>query len=143
MGLISPGRGLLRCSGDVVGLGLEAGLVVAAFVGNLAVCDPSPAKGLLWHGFLLRRNSDLAGISCGEERLPYLVLEPVQVLEPDLVLGVDPGLVLEPDSILDLAPRGGLFVQQRKDFDFVFLRCFQIRLLVRRGLIPTFIWKMV
>jgi hypothetical protein len=53
----SPASGLLRCSGDVVVLGPAAGpdaVVSASPIGKFAVRDPSPAKGLLQRGFLLR-----------------------------------------------------------------------------------------
>jgi hypothetical protein len=70
MGSVSPAMGFLRCSGDVVGLGPEAGPVAAASVSIPTVSDPSPTKGLLQRGFLLRRSSDLASLSCGEERRP-------------------------------------------------------------------------
>jgi hypothetical protein len=63
-GSVSPTRGFLRCSGDIVGLGPVAMASVSIF----AISDPSPAKGLLRHGFLLRRSSNLASLSCGEER---------------------------------------------------------------------------
>jgi hypothetical protein len=66
MGSVSPAMGFLRCSGDVIGLGP----VAAASVSIPTVRDPSPAKGLLQRGFLLRRSSDLASLSCGEERRP-------------------------------------------------------------------------
>jgi hypothetical protein len=112
-------------------------------VGIFAVSDPSLAKGLLRRGFLLRQSFDLAGLSCGEERLPLdlelkpvlvldQVLEPVLVLEQDSVLGPDPDpdLVMDPDPFLDSAlvldpvPRGGLSVEQGKDFERVFLEMF-------------------
>jgi hypothetical protein len=117
--ICSDGSWLLDGSGEVVGLGPGAGTIAAASVGNFAVCDPSLVKGLLWRGFLLRRSSDLAELSCGEERLPLAldlkpvlvsdpVLEPVLVLKPDSILGPDPGLVLDPDPILDPDPDPGL-----------------------------------
>jgi hypothetical protein len=126
-GFVSLARGFLRCSGDVVGLGPEAGPVVATSVSISAVSDHSPAKGLL------RQSSDLASLSCGEERqplglelkpglVPDPLREPVLVLEQDLVLGpdLDPSLVLDPDPV----PRGGLFVKQGKEFEHVFLEMF-------------------
>jgi hypothetical protein len=110
-GSVSPARGFLRCSGDIVGLGPEVGPVAMASVSISAISDPSPAKGLLWHGFLLRRSSNLASLSCGEVRrplglelkpglVPDLILEPVLVLEQDSVLGPDPN----PGLLLDLDP---------------------------------------
>jgi hypothetical protein len=133
MGFVSPARGFLRCSSDFVGLGPEAGPVAAASISISVVSDPSPAKGLLQRGFLLRRSFDLADLSCGEERRslglelkPGLVSDPVLALEQDSVSGPNPGLVLDPDSILDPipVPRGGLSVEQGKEFERVFLEMF-------------------
>jgi hypothetical protein len=145
----APSKGLiLRCSGDVAVLGPAAGTVAAVSAspaGKCAVRDPSPAKGLLRRGFLLRRSSDLADIPGGKERLP-LVLEPEQVLVPDPVL--DPALILDPDPILNPDPGlahipkpsescgglsgeradpvrgGGLSDEQKKDFQRVFIEMF-------------------
>jgi hypothetical protein len=142
--ICSDGSWLSDGSSEVVGLGPGVGLVAAASVDIVAVRDPSPAKGVL------RRSSDLAGLSCGEERRPLVLdLEPVLVLKPDSVLGPDPGLVLDPDPTLDPDPglvpkpkpavsRGGpsgegpveqrdaLSVEERrrKDFERVFLGMF-------------------
>jgi hypothetical protein len=134
-GTVSLAGGFLKCSSDVVGLGPEASPVAAASVGIFAVNDPSLVKGLLRRGFLLRRSSDLSGLSCGEKRLPLglelklglvpdPVLEPVLVLEQDSVLGPDPGLVMDPAPVLDPVPRGGLSVEQGKEFEHVFLEMF-------------------
>jgi hypothetical protein len=145
----APSKGLiLRCSGDVAVLGPAAGAVAAVSAspaGKCAVRDPSPAKGLLRRGFLLRRSSDLADIPGGKERLP-LVLEPEQVLVPDPVL--DPALILDPDPILNPDPGlahipkpsescgglsgeradpvrgGGLSDEQKMDFQRVFIEMF-------------------
>jgi hypothetical protein len=145
----APSKGLiLRCSGDVAVLGPAAGTVAAVSAspaGKCAVRDPSPAKGLLRRGFLLRRSSDLADIPGGKERLP-LVLEPEQVLVPDPVL--DPALILDPDPILNPDPGlahipkpsescgglsgeradpvrgGGLSDEQKMDFQRVFIEMF-------------------
>jgi hypothetical protein len=65
--------------------------------GKSAARDPSPAKGLLRRGFLLRQRSNLADISSGNERLP-LALEPEPVLVPDLALDLDP--ILDPNPSL-------------------------------------------
>jgi hypothetical protein len=117
--ICSDGSWLPDGSSEVVGLGPGVGPVEAAYVGIFAVRDPFPAKGLLRHGFLLRRSLDLAGLSCGEERpslvsdlkpvlVSDLVLELVLVLKPDSVLGPDLGLVLDSDPILDQDPDPGL-----------------------------------
>jgi hypothetical protein len=125
---LSPARGRLQVLGPI-----------ARFDGS-RMGSVSPAKGLL------RQSSDLAGLSCGEERLPLglelkpgLVLDPVLVLEQDSVLGLDldsdpglvpdPGLVLDPnpimdpDPVLDPVPRD-LSVEQGKEFERVFLEMF-------------------
>ena len=101
--------------------------------------------------------------------VPDPVLEPILVLEPNSVLGSDPILELDPfldpnPSLVpdlklavsrgglsgegfvpekDPVPRGGLYVEKGRILSVFSLRCFQIRLLVRRDLIPTFLWKMV
>jgi hypothetical protein len=109
MGHLSPARGLLQCSSDGMISGPDAA-VSASPTGKLAVCDPSPAKGLLQHGFLLRQNSvsspwfDLARSSCGKEWLPSSGLDKAPLgmdLNPVLDLGLDPNLVPDPDPSLD------------------------------------------
>jgi hypothetical protein len=113
MGHLSPARGLLQCSSDGVISGPIAGpdaAVSASPTGKLAVCDPSPAKGLLRHGFLLRQNSvsspwfDLARSSCGKEWLPSSGSDKAPLgmdLNPVLDLGLDPNPVPDPDPSLD------------------------------------------
>jgi hypothetical protein len=138
----APSKGLIiRCSGDVAVLGPAAGTVAAVSaspVGKCAVRDPSPAKGLLRRGFLLRRSSDPADIPGGKERLP-LVLEPEQVLVPDPALILDRDPILNPDPGLAHIPKpseslsgeradpvrgGGLSDEQKMDCERVFIEMF-------------------
>jgi hypothetical protein len=124
----SPAKGLIRRLDDAVGSGSETGpvaAIIASPTGKKAIGHPSPAKGMLRRGFLLRQStgsrpkgSDLAGISVPEERMlssdspvqdsgPVLdpsmdldpILDPDLVLDPDPVLGSD--LVLDPELGLD------------------------------------------
>lgn len=119
---LSLAKGLLRCSGDAVVSGFEIAPVAAITVsptGKIAIRQPSPEKGMLRRGFLLRRSSvskgfDLVRISCGNVRtsigdVPKVWMRSSDssgsnrvplVLDSDLVL--DP--VLDPDLVLDLDP---------------------------------------
>jgi hypothetical protein len=101
----TPSKGLvLRCSDDVAGLGPAVGPVAefsASPIGKFADRVPSRANSLLWRGFLLRRRSDLANISGGNEQM-LLVLELEPVLVPDPVL--DPASFINPNPILDPDP---------------------------------------